>query len=324
MRHVLSAILAFGLAWGTYPASAQDYPTRAITFISNYPPGGAVDVTGRIVAERLSKILGGTIVVENRPGGTGAIGATIVSRAENDGYTVLVTANPAITIIPVLNSTAYDPVKDLTPIAKVAVAATVVSVLRESPYRTLKELVEASRRPDSKVLVGVTGAGSAPDIEIKLINQLAGSNIGVVPYNGAAPVINDVLGGHITAGAAGLPPMMSQIQDGKMRGIAVVSPTRSTILPEVPTAREALGLQIDGFPTWYGFFAPPRTPKKIVERLEAGILQAMRDPAVAEKMARLGYEVVLTGSSAFAEENVAEIDRLKQLVKAGLKLSRTE
>ena len=319
MRLLISAALACGLLSWTHAASAQGYPARAITFIANYPPGGAVDVTARIVAEKLSKILGTSIVVENRPGGTGAIGAASVSRAENDGYTILVTANPAITIVPVLTSTSYDPVKDLTPIAKVAVAATVVSVVSDSPYKDFKELVEAAKRPDGKVLVGVTGAGSAPDIEIKLLNQLARSNIGVVPYNGAAPIINDVLGGHITAGAAGLPPMMAQIQDGKMRGIAVVSPTRSTILPEVPTVRETLGLELDGFPTWYGFLAPPRVPQHVVERLEAGILEVMRDPAIHEKMTRLGYEIVLTGSAAFAKENLSEIDRLKKVVSGGLK-----
>lgn len=317
MRSLRLVAVALACLWSTGTVLAQDYPARTIAFIANYPPGGAVDITARVVADKLSKILGQSIVVENRPGGTGAIGAGSVSRAEPDGYTVLVTANPVITFLPVVGKLPFDPIKDLLPIAKVAVAPTILMVLGNSPLRTVNDFVAAARRPESKLLVGVTGVNSAPDIEMKLLSRLTGTPIGTVPYSGVAPVMNDVLGGHIAAGAAAIPAVMPQLGDGTMRGLAVISPSRSPFLPEVPTIGEALGVKLDGFPTWYGFFAPPRTPPEIVERLEAGILEVMRDPAVKEKMGQLGYEIVLTGSKAFGAENLVEIERLRRSTGGG-------
>lgn len=306
--------LAVGLAWtcAVGAVSAQDYPSRTVTFVANYPPGGAVDITARIVGEKLSKIFGQSIVVENRPGGTGAIGAASVSRAEPDGYTVLVTANPVITMLPVIGKPTFDPIKDLTPVAKVAAAPTILLVQDGSPLRSVSDLVAAARPPEGKALVGVTGVNSGPDIELKILGRLTGSSVTTVPYSGVAPVINDVLGGHIAAGAAGLPAVLPQIQGGKLRGLAVISPARAPLLREVPTVREALGIDLDGFPTWYGFFLPRRTPPGVVERLEAAIRQAMQDPAVQEKMSQMGYEIAVTGSRAFGEENLAEIDRLRR------------
>ena len=316
MRSLRLLAVTLTLAWST-SAFAQSYPTRTITFIANYPPGGAVDITARIVAEKLSTIFGHSIVVENRPGGTGAIGAASVSRAEPDGYTILVTANPVITFLPVVGKLAFDPTKELTPIAKVAVAPTIVMVAGNSPLQTVNDLVVAARRPEGKLLVGVTGVNSAPDIEIKLLNRLAGTSVTTVPYSGVAPVMNDVLGGHIAAGAAAIPAVMPQLAEGTMRGLAVISPSRSPFLPEVPTIGEALGLELEGFPTWYGFFAPSGTPPEIVRRLEAGILDVMRDEAVKAKMGQLGYDIVLTGSAAFREQNVAEIGKLRRAAGGG-------
>ena len=317
MRLIRTMSLGLAVLWCAGPAIAQDYPTRNIILIANYPPGGGVDVTARIVADKLSKLFGQQIVVENRPGATGAIGATAVSRADPDGYTILITANPAITIVPVLTKTAYDPIKDLAPVAKVVVAATIVAAPANSQFKTFKDLIKEARRPGSNVLVGVTGVGSAPDIELTLLNRLAETKIVTVPYNGTAPVINDLLGAHITAGAAGLPAMIAQVSDGTIRGLAVFSSERSTVLPEIPTVSEAIGIRVDGVPTWFGFFAPPQTPRKIIERLETGILEVMRDRSVGEKLKKLGYEILVTGSSQFGEENAAELKRVNQLLKGG-------
>ena len=185
----------------------------------------------------------------------------------------------------------------------------------DSPYRTLKEFIDASKKPDSKINIGVTGLGSSPHIEFALINKMTDAKISIVPYRGATFIVNDVLGSQITAGSAAVPAMATQIWAGKMKPLAVVSKTRSSIFPDVPTVKETIGLNVDGFPTWYGFFVPAGTPKEIVKRLETEILAIMKDPAVVEKMKQIGTEVLLTGSETFAAENQVEIDALKRALK---------
>lgn len=310
----ITTIITIGLSLICYTVSAgaQNYPTRNITIVSNYPPAGGVDITGRIVAAELSRRLGQSVTVENKPGATGTIGAAMVAHSAPDGYTILVTANPAITIIPFMTKVSYDPVKDLIPIAKVGIAPTVLVVPASSPYHTLKDFIEAARQPANKILVGVPGVGSAPQIELAMLNNMVKTNIGTVPYRGATFIVNDVLGSQIAGGAAAVPAMAAQVWGGKMRALAVVSPTRSSILPEVPTVSEMIGARLDGFPTWYGFFAPAGTPPRIITRLETEMLAIMKDPAVIDKMKKVGSDVLLTGSKAFGQENDTEINTLKR------------
>ena len=183
-------------------AQAQSYPTRSVTIVTNVPPAGGVDIVARLVAAELSSRFGKPVIVDSKPGATGTIGTGFVARAPSDGHTILITAGPSITFIPFLSKVNYDPIKDLVPIAKVAYAPTVISVPAASPYRTLKDLIEAGRDPANKVLVGVPGVGSAPQIELAILNNLAGSNIATAPYRGATFILGDMLGEQIPAGAA--------------------------------------------------------------------------------------------------------------------------
>lgn len=315
MKKTVFVALSVALIASLAPAQAQDYPKRNITIVSNYPPAGGVDITGRIVGAELQKRLGQTVVIENRPGATGTIGASMVAHSAPDGYTMLVTANPAITVMPFMTKVNYDPVKDLIPVAKVAIAPTIVVVRNESPFKTFKELVQAARDPAQKIMIGVPGVGSSAQIEFGLVNNKMKSNIESVPYRGAAFIVNDVLSGTIPAGSAAVPAMAAQIWGGKMRGLVVVSPRRSTIFPELPTVEEALGFKLDGFPTWYGFFVPAKTPPAIVAMLEKLFLEIMNDPAVVDKMKKLGNEVLLTDAKTFAQENDAEIATLKKALE---------
>lgn len=315
MKNATLIVLSLALSASVVPAQAQDYPKRNITIISNYPPAGGVDLTGRIVGAELQKRLGQSVVIEDRPGATGTIGAAVVAHSAPDGYTILVTANPAITVMPFMTKVNYDPLKDLIPVAKVAIAPTIVVVRAESPYKTFKELVEAARDPARKIMIGVPGVGSSAQIEFGLINNKMKSNIESVPYRGATFIVNDVLGASIPAGAAAVPAMAAQIRGGKMRGLVVVSPKRSTIFPDLPTVEEELGFKLDGFPTWYGFFVPANTPPAVVATLEKSFLEIMKDPAVIENMKKLGNEVLLTDAKTFARENNAEIATLKKALK---------
>ena len=202
------------------------------------------------------------MIVDSKPGATGTIGTAFVARAPADGHTLLITAGPSITFIPFLSKVNYDPIKDLVPIAKVAFAPTVISVPAASPYRTLKDLIEAGRDPANKVLVGVPGVGSAPQIELAILNNLAGSNIATAPYRGATFILGDMLGEEIPAGSCSCSSLRSTDSGRQVAGLAVVSPDRSSIFRDILTVREATGLDMDGFPTWYGFFAPAGTPPR--------------------------------------------------------------
>lgn len=313
----LSLSIALMLSCAAGSVQAESYPLRAVTIVSNVPPAGGVDIVARLVAAELSSRWGKPAIVDSKPGATGTIGTAFVAHAPSDGHTILITAGPSITFIPFLSKVNYDPLRDLIPIAKVAVAPTVISVPAASPFYTLKDLVLAGRDPANKVLVGVPGIGSAPQVELAILNSLAGSNIGTAPYRGATFILSDMLGNQIPAGAAAVPAFVTQIQENKVRGLAVVSSERSSILRDIPTVREATGLDMDGFPTWYGFFAPASTPPDIVARLETEILSIMKEPPMVEKMHTLGNDMVFKGSKAFGEDNAHEIAMFKRAVEKG-------
>jgi tripartite-type tricarboxylate transporter receptor subunit TctC len=179
----------------------------------------------------------------------------------------------------------------------------------------MKDFLEAGRQKASKVSVGVPGSGSTPEIELTLLGEIAKSEIGIVPYRGATFIVTDILGSQVTGGAMALPAIVPQINGGKMRGLAVFSPNRSPVLPDVPTVAEATGVQLDVFPTWYGFFAPAGTPPEVIARLEQAILDVVKDPAVVARMKETGTEALVTGSAQFASENEREMALLKRAVE---------
>jgi tripartite-type tricarboxylate transporter receptor subunit TctC len=296
-------------------ANAQGFPTGPVKIVSAYPPAGGVDITARIIAPELSKRLGQSVIIENKAGAAGTLGSAIVARAKPDGYTILVTANPSNTILPQFANVGYDPRKDLIPIAKVGIAPTILAVNSESPLKNMEDFLKAGRQKPSRVSVGVPGTGSTPEIELTLLGEIAKSEITIVPYRGATFIVSDVLGSQVTGGAMALPAIVPQINGGKMRGLAVFSPNRSSVLPDVPTISEATGLQLDVFPTWYGFFAPAGTPPEAIARLERDLLAAVRDPAVVARLKESGTEALFVGSRQFGQENELESAMLKRAVE---------
>lgn len=296
-------------------AHAQSFPDRPIRLISAYPPAGGVDITARIVGAELAKRLGQPVIIENRAGAAGTVGTAAVARAAPDGYTILITANPSITVLPQFSKLGYDPVKDLIPIAKVGVAPTILAVNSESPLRNLKDFLEAGRKKPSTLSVGVSGLGAIPQVELTLLGDATNSNITVVPYRGATFIVADILGKQLTGGAVALPAIVPQINGGKMRGLAVFSEKRSSVLPDVPTVREASGVNTHVFPTWYGFFAPAGTPSEAINRLERDIIAVMREPDVIAKLAASGADALVTGSVAFGRENAIEAEQVKAAVE---------
>jgi tripartite-type tricarboxylate transporter receptor subunit TctC len=311
-RTVLFALLAV-LAT---PVSAQDYPSKPVRFIVNFPPGGGVDLIARVVANAVSPRIGQPVLVENRPGAGGAVGAGVVAKAAPDGYVVLVTSNAAITQIPHLTPQPYDPLKDLAPLVKGVNLPTSVLIAANSPHRTLKDVLEFARTNPGKVTWGTPGNGSSMHIELETLKEKLGLDITHVPYKGAAPIMADTMGGQVTIGGPGLPPTIGNIRGGKLRLLAVWSANRVGIFPEVPTVKEATGAaELEGFPTWYGFMLPAGVPKDAAAKLEAEILVAMRDPDVVKKMTDAGSEIVATPAAAFGDANRVESAAFAALFK---------
>jgi tripartite-type tricarboxylate transporter receptor subunit TctC len=302
-RTVLAAVLAV-LATST---AAQEYPSRPVRFLVNFPPGGGVDLIARVVANALSPRLGQPVLVENRPGAGGTVGAGVVAKAAPDGYTVLVTSNAAITQIPHLTPQSYDALKDLAPLVKGVNLPTSVLIAVNAPHRTLKDVLEFAKANPGKVTWGTPGNGSSMHIELEMLKEKLGLDITHVPYKGAAPIMADTMGGQVTIGAPGLPPTIGNIRGGKLRLLAVWSASRVGIFPDVPTVKEVTGApELEGFPTWYGFMLPAGVPKDVAAKLEAQVLVAMRDPDVVKKMTDAGSEIVATPAAAFGDANRAE------------------
>lgn len=307
MRSVFFALAACVAAIAIAgPAGAQPYPAKPIRMIVSLPAGGGVDIMARLVAQALSLRLGQQIVVENRPGAAGTIATQTVARSHADGYTILASSNIEITITPNLQSVPYDPVRDLAPLVKTVTVPSVVVSAGNAPYRTMKELLVLMKQKSGKYSYGTPGTGSAMHVAIEVMREKAGLDLVQVPYKGAPPVLADAMAGSITFGVVGLPPAISLIRSGKLQALALLSPTRSPVLPDTPTFAEATGMELTEFPIWYAFFAPAGTPAEITGKLEMEILATLRDPELVRKLNAGGMDVTAQPSQPFLEAIKAE------------------
>lgn len=303
------------IALTTSTAVAQTFPVKPVRFVVSYPAGGGVDFTARLVAQGLSTRLGQPVVVENRSGAGGVVGTAFVAKAPADGYTVLVGSNAAITMSPHLTPTGYDPLKDLIPLVKAAQVPTVVTVSGNAPYRSFRELLDAARAQPGRISWGTPGNGSNMHIELEMLKERTGLDLQHIPYKGAPPIIADTMAGQVTVGAPGLPPTVGNIRAGKLRLLAVWSPKRSGLFPDVPTVNEVVGGGLEGVPTWYGFLLPAGTPRAIVAKLEADILATLADPEIAKRLVESGADVVAEGVAKFEAANRAESASFATLFK---------
>ena len=300
----LSAAAPLAVPSGASAQSADAWPSRPIRLVSPFPPGGTTDLLARVFAPPLSQALGQQVIVENRAGGSGSIGTGFVAKSPPDGYTVLVTGDAPVTQVPLLSRTPYDPYKDLIAVAKGVTVPTAIVVAAASPHRTLAELLAHARKNPGTVSYGTPGNGSAMHAELETLKERAKVDITHVPYKGAPPIVADTLGGQITIGAPGLPVTIPQIRAGQLRLLAVWSPARVPLFPDVPTVQEVTGdAALTGLPTWYGFLLPGGTPREIVARIEEAILGALKDAEVARRLADAGATVVAQPSAAFDASN---------------------
>lgn len=298
------------------PAFAQEYPNRPIRLILAYAAGGAMDLSGRVIAPILQQQMGQPVIVENRTGGAGNIGAEAVAKAAPDGYTILFYAD-AYTIAPSLFANLnYDPVKDFIPITQMVSGAHILVGHPSVPANTLPELIAYAKSNPGKLSYGSPGNGTPQHLAAELFKSLAGNlDIQHVPYKGGGQAIGDVVGGTIPLASLGLPPVMGHIKAGKLRPFAVTSKARQPLLPDTPTFAEA---GIAGFETvqWWGPAVPAGTPAPIVQRLHQEFTKAMRNPAFVERLAAAGLAVTPSASpQAFSAFIRAEIDRWGPVVK---------
>lgn len=285
----------------TGPVSAQTYPTRSITIIAPFPAGGLVDVLARAVGEEISKALGQPVIVENKPGAGGNIGAELVAKAAPDGYTLLMTSPGIQSINQFLYKTMpFDPATAFVPISLVADMPMLVLVHPKTNIKTLKDLIATAKANPGKLNFGSAGVGTTGHLGQALLVHVADIKIAHVPYRGAAPAVNDLVAGHIDGVVDNPPIVMSHIKSGTITPLAVAAKERLSVLPAVPTSVEA-GLPDWQASSWFGLMAPAGTPPDIVKRLQAETAKAVRQPSMQRFVTESGIKLVGNSSDEFAK-----------------------
>ena len=298
-------------------AVADDYPNKAIRVIVGFPPGGINDIVARVVGERLGQSLGQAIIVENKPGAGGTIGADQVAKSRPDGYTLLMGSVSNIAMAPSqYKALPYDPAKDFAPVVLVAAAPNVLVVNPEFPVQSVKELIALARQKPGAINYASAGLGTSNHLTVELLQVMTGVQLNHVPYKGDAPGTADVVAGQVPMIFPTLPVALPFIKSGKLRPIAVSSAARSSLLPDIPTVAESGGLPEFEVSVWVGIFAPAGTPKEIVNRLNSEIAKIVRVPGVRERLAGLGAEPVGDTSEHFAAYIKTELAKWSKVAKA--------
>jgi tripartite-type tricarboxylate transporter receptor subunit TctC len=275
------------------PASvaAQDFPNKPIRLIVPFPPGGPNDIIARVIGQRMSELLKQPVLIDNRGGQGGAFGTDAVAKAKPDGYTIAISSAGALAISPSMEKVGYDTLKDLQPITLIATVPEMLVVATNVPASNMAELVALAKARPGKLNFASSGPGSLPHLAGELLKLTARIDIVHVPYRGAAPAINDLLGQQVQMTFLDLPVILPQIRAGALRGIAIGSPQRAATAMEVPTTAEA-GMADLRIENWYGMVAPAGTPTAVVAALNSTAIEAMRDPAVQEKLAVQGLTLI--------------------------------
>ncbi len=322
LLRALCLLLSAGSALGCADAGAQApdaWPSKPIRFILPFPPGGGTDILGRIISERLAARLGQPVVIENRGGAGGNVGAEVAAKSAPDGYTIVLVA-PSLAISPSLYSKLnYDPVKDFAPISLVATVPNVMITHPSVPAQTLQEFIALAKSKPGGMNFGSGGNGTSNHLAGELFNIVAGVKLVHVPYKGVNLAMNDVLSGEVHLVVIGIPAAAPHIKAGRLRALALIAPQRSPALPEVPTIAEA-GLRDFEVTTWYGILAPAGAPRPIVTRLNAEIVRTMHGPELRDRLAAMGTDPATSTPEEFADLIKREIAKWSKVVReAGLK-----
>ena len=297
-------------------AAAQSFPSKPIRLICPFPPAGAVDIASRATANELTKILGQTVTVENRPGAGGNIGGVEVARSAPDGYTILMTTSGIQAINPALYAKMpFDPNKDLATVAPLVSLNNVLVLHPSVPAKSVKEVIALAKSQPGKLNFASSGAGTSIHMSGAMFLQMAGVDMIHIPYKGSGPAITDLLGGQVMMMFDNIPSSLPHIKAGKLRALATTGAKRDPALPDLPTMAEA---GIPGYESgvWFGLMAPAGTPKDIIAKLNAAAVQAAKAPEFVKRMTDLGYNIIAGTPEEMAAMNQAEIKRWTPIVKA--------
>ncbi len=318
LKGLAFAVLALSFA---APAAAQDYPNRPITLVVPFPPGGSTTVMARNVADKMSATLGQQVVVDNRGGAGGTIGTRAVAKAAPDGYTIVLGYTGTLAIAPSLYTSAgYDPRKDFAPIGMIGTAPSVMVVHPSVPVKTVAEFIAYAKASPSPVPYGSPGVGTANHLAAELFASATGVKLQHIPYKGSGPAMSDLVGGHIPMMFVPIPNSIGNVQGGKLRALAVSSPTRSALLPDLPTVQES-GVKEFDVALRYGLAAPAGTPRPIIDRLNKELNAALASEDVRKRLATEGAEALPGTPEAYGADIDREEKTWRALVgKLGLKV----
>ena len=316
MRSLLKAAAVaaatFGICLG---ALAEDYPSRQITLVVPYPPGGGVDAMARVVAEKLSVSLGQQVVVDNRAGGSGLVGTRSFIKSAPDGYTLFLGHTGSISINPSLYANAgFDPRKDFAPAGLIASMPVALLAHPSFPAKTIGDVVAIAKKEGSKFNIGTSAVGTGGYLSAELFKSIAGIDAAIIPYKGTGQVMNDLLGNHVPIAFGVLPPALGNLQAGTLRAIAVLSPKRFSLLPDVPTASES---GLPGFESvlHYGVLAPAGTPRPIIDRLNAALRALVDTEQVKQRILAEGGDPMTSTPEEYARDIDSEETKWGSLVR---------
>ncbi len=306
---VLSGLIGFP------PASAQSYPSRPVRIINPYPAGGGMDFLLRLIAQKMGDSLKGAFFVENRPGANGIIGTEIAAKSPPDGYTLVMGTTGSMPMNASLYpNLPYDPVKDFAPISNFAESAFVLSVHPSVPARSVKELIALAKARPGEITYASFGIGSSSHFGGELFSLMAGVKLMHVPYKGSAPAVSDLLAGHVMSSFDSISATMQYIRANRLRALGIAAPKRSPVLPEIPTISEA-GMPGFAIGSWYGLLGPANTPREIVVKLHAEMVEALALPEIVERIKSVGAEPLGNTPEEFAAQLRGDIIKWSKVAR---------
>ena len=317
MKRLLCCLLAVVAAAPMAQALAQAWPTKPVTLVVPFPPGGSSDQVARALGQKLNAALGQSFIIENKAGATGTIGATFVKRATPDGYTWFVTSLGPLVIVPhLIKDLQYDPLKDLDPITVAVQAPNVLVVPASSPHKTIADVVAYEKANPGKMSFASSGNGSSDHLSAELFWQQTGTRGLHVPYKGGGPAITDLLGAQTDASFQNINAVIQHIRAGKLRAIAITSAKRSPLLPDVPTLAEAGVKNVEVY-SWQAVLAPMGVPSDVKNKMHAALVAALASPDVKQQFTDLGFEIVANTPAQFSAYQAQEYARWKKVIETG-------
>lgn len=314
LLRIITLLVAAGVVSG--PALSQQYPARTVRMIIGFPPGGGTDIVGRIVAQKLTDVLGQQVIADNRGGASGQLAAELTAKAAPDGYTIMMAHIAAISILPsLISKLPYDAQKDFAPITLVAIGPNLLVVHPSVPVKTVKDLVAFAKAHPGQLQYASPGAGTVQHLAAEFFKLQAKVDMLHVPYKGSGQSIVDLIAGQVHLDFDAVPPVINYVRQGKLRAIAVTSAKRFSVLPEIPTISES-GVEGFDMSTWWGLVAPAAVGKDVVSKLHGETAKLLRQADVKEKIAFVGAEPVGNTPAEFAAFIRSETEKYARIVKA--------